>query len=191
VEHIGSSSSVLLTIVNDILDLATVDAGIMQLDITEVDVNNAITAAAELVSERLQEHAIRLSVDASAAPQTLKGDEVRVRQILYNLLTNAANYAPEGSTVRLTCRLLPDGVEFSVHDDGPGMPPDVLDLVFHRFESRVNGGRRRGAGLGLSIVKSFVELHGGEVRIETGSGQGTTVVCIFPATPADMRNAAE
>ncbi len=190
-EHIGSSSSVLLTIVNDILDLATVDAGIMQLDITEVDVNNAITAAAELVSERLQEHAIKLSVDAAAAPRTLKGDEVRVRQILYNLLTNAANYAPEGSTVRLTCRQAPGGVEFSVHDDGPGMPPDVLDLVFHRFESRVNGGRRRGAGLGLSIVKSFVELHGGQVRIETGAGQGTTVVCIFPETPADMRDAAE
>lgn len=191
VEHIGSSSSVLLTIVNDILDLATVDAGIMQLDITEVDVANAIAAAAELVSERLQEHVIRLEVDASAAPKSFRGDEVRVRQILYNLLTNAANYAPEGSAVRLTCRQMADGIEFAVHDDGPGMPPDVLDLVFHRFESRVNGGRRRGAGLGLSIVKSFVELHGGDVRIETGSGEGTTVVCTFPDTPADMRDAAE
>ncbi|MET3792136.1 sensor histidine kinase [Aquamicrobium terrae] len=191
VEHIGSSSSVLLTIVNDILDLATVDAGIMQLEITEVDVGNAIAAAAELVSERLQEHAIKLEVDASAAPRSFNGDEVRIRQILYNLLTNAANYAPEGSAVRLTCRQLADSVEFAVHDDGPGMPPDVLDLVFHRFESRVNGGRRRGAGLGLSIVKSFVELHGGTVRIETGAGRGTTVVCTFPDTPAGVRQAAE
>jgi signal transduction histidine kinase len=71
------------------------------------------------------------------------------------------------------------------------MPPDVLDLVFHRFESRVNGGRRRGAGLGLSIVKSFVELHGGSVRIETGKGKGTTVVCVFPDQPSGVREAAE
>jgi signal transduction histidine kinase len=82
-------------------------------------------------------------------------------------------------------------VEFSVHDDGPGMPQDVLDSVFRRFEPRVNGGRRRGAGLGLAIVKSFVELHGGSVHIETGKGQGTTVICTVPALPAGIRAAAE
>jgi signal transduction histidine kinase len=191
VEHIGSSSSVLLTIVNDILDLATVDAGIMQLEISEVQVDRAISSAAELVAERLQEHAIKLEINAATAPASFHGDEVRVRQILYNLLINAANYAPESSTVTLTCRQTAGGIEFSVHDDGPGMPPDVLDLVFHRFESRVNGGRRRGAGLGLSIVKSFVELHGGSVRIETGKGKGTTVVCVFPDQPSGVREAAE
>ncbi len=74
-------------------------------------------------------------------------------------------------------------MEFSVHDDGPGMPPEILDTVFRRFEPRINGGRRRGAGLGLSIVKSFVELHGGSVRIETAPDQGTTVICLFPIDP--------
>ena len=98
--------------------------------------------------------------------------------------------APEASTIRLTCRHLADGVEFSVHDDGPGMPPDLLDSVFRRFEPRANGGRRRGAGLGLSIVKSFVELHGGSVRIETGKDKGTTVICTFPDMPG-IRAAAE
>ncbi|WP_136616483.1 MULTISPECIES: sensor histidine kinase [Mesorhizobium] len=190
VEHVSSSSSVLLTIVNDILDLATVDAGIMQLDISEVQVDRTIAAAAELVADRLEEHSIRLEVDAAAAPKTFHGDEIRVRQILYNLLSNAANYAPEASTIRLTCRHLADGVEFSVHDDGPGMPPDLLDSVFRRFEPRANGGRRRGAGLGLSIVKSFVELHGGSVRIETGKDKGTTVICTFPDMPG-IRAAAE
>ncbi|MER9853694.1 MULTISPECIES: ATP-binding protein [unclassified Mesorhizobium] len=190
VEHVSSSSSVLLTIVNDILDLATVDAGIMQLDISEVQVDRTIAAAAELVADRLEEHSISLQVDAVAAPKTFHGDEVRVRQILYNLLSNAANYAPEASIIRLTCRHLADGVEFSVHDDGPGMPPDVLDSVFRRFEPRANGGRRRGAGLGLSIVKSFVELHGGSVRIETGKDKGTTVICTFPDMPG-IRAAAE
>ncbi|TIP00295.1 MAG: ATP-binding protein, partial [Mesorhizobium sp.] len=120
-----------------------------------------------LVADRLEEHQIKLKVDAASAPKSFHGDEIRVRQILYNLLSNAANYAPAASTITLACRQMADGVEFSVHDDGPGMPPDVLESVFRRFEPRANGGRRRGAGLGLSIVKSFVELHGGTVRIET------------------------
>jgi len=198
VEHVGSSSSVLLTIVNDILDLATVDAGIMQLDISEMSIDRTIAAAAELVADRLEEHRIKLEIDAAEAPKSFHGDETRVRQILYNLLSNAANYAPEASTIRLSCRRLGDAVEFAVHDDGPGMPPDVLESVFRRFEPRTNGGRRRGAGLGLSIVKSFVELHGGSVRIETGTDRGTTVICTFPDTPsgipdtpAGIRDAAE
>ncbi|WP_292640831.1 sensor histidine kinase, partial [Mesorhizobium sp.] len=130
-------------------------------------------------------------IDAATAPKTFHGDETRIRQILYNLLSNAANYAPEASTITLACRSLAEGVEFSVHDDGPGMPPDLLDSVFRRFEPRTNGGRRRGAGLGLSIVKSFVELHGGSVRIETGKDRGTTVICAFPDTPSGIRAAAE
>ncbi|MCX7302752.1 MAG: ATP-binding protein [Hyphomicrobiales bacterium] len=190
-DHIGTSSSVLLTIVNDILDLATVDAGIMELDISEVDVGRTIAAAAELIADRLQEHSIGLKIETAFAPETMLGDEIRVRQILYNLLSNAANYAPEGGTIKLTCRRLEIGVEFTVHDDGPGIAPEVLDTVFRRFEPRANGGRRRGAGLGLSIVKSFVELHGGAVRIETAPNQGTTVVCLFPFNPAGMRDAAE
>lgn len=191
VGHIGSSSSVLLTVVNDILDLATVDAGIMELDIAEVPVSRTIAAAAELVAERLAEHDIRLAIDEAGAPKSFNGDETRVRQILYNLLSNAANYAPEASTIRLSCRAVEGGVEFAVHDDGPGMPPEVLDAVFRRFEPRVNGGRRRGAGLGLSIVKSFVELHGGSVEIDSGPGRGTTVTCRFPEAPQGVRAAAE
>jgi signal transduction histidine kinase len=191
VEHIGSSSSVLLTIVNDILDLATVDAGIMELDIAEVQVRRTIAGAAELIADRLAEHSISLAVDTASAPSSFHGDETRIRQILYNLLTNAVNYAPDGSTITLGCRRTEAGVEFSVHDNGPGMSPEVLDAVFRRFEPRGNGGRRRGAGLGLSIVKSFVELHGGSVRIESASGRGTTVICVFPTGPTGMRAAAE
>ena len=191
VEHIGSSSSVLLTIVNDILDLATVDAGIMELDIAEVDVKKTIAAAGELIADRLAEHSIALKVETAFAPEFIHGDEIRIRQILYNLLSNAVNYAPDGSTIKLACRGLEIGTEFLVHDDGPGMTPEMLDTVFRRFEPRSNGGRRRGAGLGLSIVKSFVELHGGSVRIETAPDQGTTVMCLFPLNPVRTRAAAE
>lgn len=191
IDHIGSSSSVLLTIVNDILDLATVDAGIMELDMGEVPVERTISAAVELVSERLREHAIALRLESLHAPKSFNGDENRVRQILFNLLSNAANYAPEGSIITLSCAMSGGDIEFAVHDDGPGMPPEVLDTVFRRFESHPNGGRRRGAGLGLSIVKSFVELHGGTVAIDTGDGRGTTVICRFPLAPAGVKVAAE
>ncbi|HEV7253954.1 MAG TPA: ATP-binding protein [Mesorhizobium sp.] len=188
-EHIGSSSATLLTIVNDILDLATVDAGIMELDVAEVRIPETVEAAANLVAERMAEHGIRLEIDLGHAPRSFWGDEMRVRQILYNLLSNAVNYAPEGGTVTLSCRRTSEGLAFSVHDDGPGMAPDVLDAVFRRFERHANGGRRRGAGLGLSVVKSFVELHGGSVRIDTGEKRGTTVTCLFPLAPAAKRAA--
>jgi signal transduction histidine kinase len=95
---------VLLTVVNDILDLATVDAGIMQLDISEVHVHRAIEAAAELVADRLEEHSIKLAIEVKGAPKSFNGDETRVRQILYNLLSNAVNYAPAASTITLACR---------------------------------------------------------------------------------------
>ena len=193
VGHIGTSSSILLTVVNDILDLATVDAGVMQLEITKVDVTRAIAGAGELVADRFEENKIALAVDTRSAPRVIQGDETRIRQVLANLLANAANFAPPSSTVRLTCREVEDGSEFAVHDDGPGMPADMIDLAFGRFESRINGGRRRGAGLGLAIVKSFVELHGGTVRIETGKDAGTTVTCFLPSTPraGGVRHAAE
>lgn len=191
VGHIFSSSSVLLTLVNDILDLATVDAGIMQLDVSEVRIPQVIASAAEMVSDRFSEHRLTLAVDIAGAPKAMLGDENRVRQVLLNLLTNAANYAPEGSTVTLACKDVGKGVEFAVKDDGPGMPQDLLETAFRRFEAQANGGRRRGAGLGLSIVKSFVELHGGSVRIESGGERGTTVICFFPLRPRAMQDAAE
>jgi signal transduction histidine kinase len=191
VDHISSSSSVLLTIVNDILDLATVDAGIMELDIAEVPVRRVIEDAAELIGERLREHAINLRIETGGAPAIFHADANRVRQILFNLLANAANYAPENSTIEFSCRKEGDAVIFSVHDDGPGIAPDIADSIFRRFEPRPNGGRRRGAGLGLSIVKSFVELHHGAVEIDSRPGRGTTVTCRFPLVPESFRTAAE
>ena len=190
-DHIASSSSVLLTIVNDILDLATVDAGIMELEIAPLAIARTVNGAAELIGERLREHGIGLDIDIGTVPESFMADEQRVRQILFNLLANAANYAPEGSRIRLACSSVDDKIVFRVEDDGPGMSQDVLATLFQRFESRTGSGRRRGAGLGLSIVKSFVELHGGSVSIETGRERGTTVTCVFPSEPGLARTAAE
>lgn len=191
VDHIGSSSSLLLTVVNDILDLATVDAGIMELDVSEVRVATAVQSAVSLVEKRLAEHDISIAVEIWRAPEHFSADENRVRQILYNLLSNAANYAPEGGQVTISAWQSGEGIVFRVHDNGPGMAPEVLRSIFKRFETRNNGGRKRGAGLGLSIVKSFVELHGGSVEIETGEGRGTAVICRFPLVPDGVRAAAE
>lgn len=191
VDHIGSSSSLLLTVINDILDLATVDAGIMELEIGEVQVQPMVNGAAELIGDRLREHNITLDIEIGNVPNDFHADENRIRQILYNLLSNAANYAPENGHITLSARQNEQRMEFQVHDNGPGIAPDVLQTIFRRFEPRSNGGRRRGAGLGLSIVKSFVELHGGTVKIDTGEGEGTTVTCLLPLTPTNVRAAAE
>lgn len=191
VDHIASSSAVLLAIVNDILDLATVDAGIMELDIAEVPIGPVIDEAVRMVAERFDDHGIGLSIDLSGAPATFFADGSRVRQILFNLLSNAGNFAPDGSTVTLAVRERDEAIEFVVHDTGPGMPPEILQSIFRRFEPHLNGGRRRGAGLGLSIVKSFMELHGGTVSVETEAGRGTTVTCRFPVAPHGLRVAAE
>ncbi len=190
VSHIGASSTVLLTIVNDILDLATVDAGFMQLEIAEVPVLDTIRSAVALVSERCEELGIAVEIDTRMAPPTIHVDGSRLRQVLYNLLVNAVNYAPEGSAIEIACRAGNDGVIFEVHDDGPGIPEEVLKGLFRPFESHSKGSRKRGAGLGLAIVKGFVELHGGTVEIETSPRIGTTVICRFPVQPA-LRAAAE
>ena len=90
-------------------------------------------------------------------------DERRVRQVLFNLLSNAVGFSPPGESVRARGERRDDAVVFSVTDHGPGIPPEMQDSVFDWFETHALGSRHRGAGLGLSIVRSFVELHGGTV----------------------------
>ncbi|MFC3136570.1 ATP-binding protein, partial [Microbaculum marinum] len=180
--HILSSSSALLAIINDILDLATVDAGVMELDIGEVDIRAAVTAAAESLNDRLASSGITLDLDVPEDIGTMQADEKRIRQILFNLLSNAIGFSDPGHAVALgVSRDRTGRVTFAVRDEGPGIPDDVRRAVFDRFESYSLGTRHRGAGLGLSIVKSFVELHGGEVRLDSSPGRGTTVACVLPA----------
>lgn len=191
VNHITESSAALLAIINDILDLATIDAGSMALELTEVDVRAAMDAAAEGVRDRLAEGGIRLSIELQNAAGSFRADAKRVRQILYNLLSNAVGFAPEGSTVTLSAERREDGVIFRVRDMGPGIPPEIGGRVFDRFESHTAGSRHRGVGLGLSIVRSLVALHGGTVSLAPAQGGGTLVTCIFPLEAGASRDAAE
>jgi signal transduction histidine kinase len=114
-----------------------------------------------------------------------------VRQILFNLLANAASFSPGGATITLLVERRSDAVVFSVTDRGPGIPPDVLEKVFDWFETNPLGSQHRGPGIGLSLVRSFVELHGGRVSIVSVVGQGTTVTCTFPLAQATALTAAE
>jgi signal transduction histidine kinase len=189
--YITASSNALLAIIDNILDLASIGAGAMQLDLEPVDIRATMHAAAEGVQDRLVKNNIRLDIKAPPDIGTFVADEQRIRQILFNLLANAVGFSPPGETVVLTALRAAESVIFAVSDHGPGIPSERKDKVFDWFESETQGTRHRGAGLGLSIVRSFVELHGGKVRIESVPGEGTTVVCIFPAAAAASLSAAE
>jgi signal transduction histidine kinase len=188
--YITTSTKALFALINNILDLATIDAGAMTLELGLVDIRTTIEAAAEGIQDRLKTDRIELRIDAPADIGAFIGDENRVKQVLYNLLANAVGFSPHDAVVTVTARRNDRSVVLAVTDSGPGIPPEVKDKVFDWFESYSNGSRHRGAGLGLSLVRSFVELHGGKVRVDSIVGRGTTVTCEFPVDQAH-RNAAE
>jgi signal transduction histidine kinase len=191
VGHVMSSSAALLAIVNDILDLASIDAGIMELDYADVDVAAAIAAVIEGVQDRLAGSGIRIDTDIATGTGHLFADSRRLRQILFNLVVNAISFSPKGGRIAVRARRDGDMVEFIVADQGPGIPRDFVDSAFDRFASRPRGESRGGAGLGLAIVKSFVELHGGTVEIRSEEGRGARVVVRLPVRPNITAEAAE
>jgi signal transduction histidine kinase len=188
--HITSSTNALLALINNILDLATIDARAMNLDLGEVDIRAAMTAAAEGIQDRLVNERITLDLRAADDIGRFIADERRVTQVLFNLLSNAVGFSPPGETVTLAAERTDEAILFTVIDHGPGIPSEMQDRVFELFETNTTGSRHRGAGLGLSLVRSFVELHGGRVDIDSSGGHGTTVVCTFPLDQAARRTAA-
>jgi signal transduction histidine kinase len=190
-DYVTKSTNALLALTNNILDLATIDAGAMKLELGPVNIAKAIEAAAEGIQDRLATDRIALKVDIDPDIGEFTGDERRVVQVLYNLLANAVGFSPHDAAVTISARRAEHRVIFTVTDSGPGIPPDVKDKVFDWFESHTDGSRHRGAGLGLSLVRSFVELHGGKVRVDSAVGKGTAVTCDFPIDQNAHRNAAE
>jgi signal transduction histidine kinase len=189
-DYVTKSTNALLALTNNILDLATIDAGAMKLELGPVNIGKAIEAAAEGIQDRIATDRIQLKLDVDPDIGHFIGDERRVVQVLYNLLANAVGFSPQDASVGLSAKRTDHSVIFTVTDSGPGIPPDLKNKVFDLFESHSNGSRHRGAGLGLSLVKSFVELHGGKVDFPV-AGKGTTVRCEFPLDQAAHRNAAE
>jgi signal transduction histidine kinase len=186
--YITASTNALLALINNILDLATINAGAMTLSLSEVDIRASMEAAAEGVQDRLVKDHLTLEIDVPPGIGSFTADERRLRQILFNLLSNAVGFSPPRATVTLSAERHPDAVVFTVVDHGPGIPPEAKDKVFDWFETDSRGSQHRGPGLGLSLVRSFVELHGGTVEINSVLGQGTTVTCVFPTAPAAKRD---
>jgi signal transduction histidine kinase len=174
------SGRTLLAIIDDILDLATIDAGTLELKLSPVKVREVIDQAVQGVEERLTQNRVKLDIIVGPGIDQFVADGKRVVQILYNLLSNAIGFSVSGGKIALTCRHEDSMLAFTVEDQGIGIPENYQQAVFDRFESRSHGSRHRGAGLGLSIVKSLAELHGGTVRLASTPGQGTRVTVLLP-----------
>ncbi len=189
-EHIESSSRALLALINDILDLATVDAGIMMLDIAETDIAEVVTASVEGLRDRLDEQRITLDIAVPKDIGIFHVDAQRVRQILFNLVSNAIRFSNADGHIGLSAKRDARSVTFTVADDGVGISKEAMASIFEPFEAPAPQGRRGGAGLGLSIVRSLVELHGGSIEITSKEGEGTTAIVRLPVMPAAAAVAA-
>lgn len=190
VGYILSSAQVLKTIIDDILDLATIDAGAMTLDLEPVPVSEVAQECLEEAAATTSARGIRSAVSVAPGCEHILADRRRLRQIIDNLVSNAIAFSPDGGRIGVTATPGEGCIELSVTDEGPGVPEDYRESLFERFEGRGSGERRRGAGLGLSIVRSFMELHGGSVHVEQAEGRGARFVCRFPHEQRQARKAA-
>ena len=191
------SSYRLMALINDILDLATIEAGYMALETGRVEVRDMLEAVMTLIRERARTRELTVTMSCPAEIGAIEADERRLKQALFNLLSNAIKFTPAGGSVRLEARLA-DQAEggdliLAVADTGMGIAAEDQRRVLEKFERGNPFARESGAGLGLALVKSLIELHGGTLAIESEPGVGTTILCQLPARlllPAEQPQAA-
>ncbi len=172
----------LVSLVNDILDLSTIEAGYLKLYPAEINVRQLIGQVALLTEDWARKQRLEISIDCADDGLIITGDDRRLKQVLLNLISNAINYSPNGGRVTLSGRKDGTFLLLGVRDTGVGIPAEDIARVFTPFD-KINPKkthRRSGAGLGLALVKSIVQLHGGDVTIESQEGQGTLVTCKLP-----------
>jgi signal transduction histidine kinase len=173
----------LLLLVNDVLDLATIEAGRMELDRQPIPVADLLNASKQMTSEWARQQALDIVIDCPSDIGTFTVDEQRMRQVMFNLISNAIKYTPADGRITLQARRQDGWIVLSVCDTGIGIPEADHERVFGKFE-RANGqARQSGAGLGLSLVKNFIELHGGRIEIVSDPEQGTRINCYVPVNP--------
>ena len=181
VDAIVSGSNTLKELVNDILDLALVESGALRLELERIDLYELLSDVTNHASEWAAKVDLELKLDCAPGAGIFLADQRRMRQIVFNLLSNAFKFTPRGVRVVLSGRIVGEDVQITVSDNGPGIAADVKANVFERFSARNQSGQRAGAGLGLALVNRFLELHDGWVEIESGDkATGTLVRCHVP-----------
>jgi signal transduction histidine kinase len=171
----------LLSLINDVLDLAKIEAGRMELDLSEVAVPDILRSAVSLHSERASRNGIALALTTEPAEIEITADERRVRQIVFNLLSNAVKFTPADGRVDVSARVDDGQVEIAVADTGPGISAEDRETIFEEFEQTADGKKEEeGTGLGLPLSRKLVELHGGRIWVESEVGRGSTFRFTLP-----------
>ncbi len=194
IDYIRASSVTLGVLIDNILDLASVDAGIAELNPEPQDIMALVDKAKAGLSATFPEVSgeapINLIVDIEPNLPTFTADGTRMVQVLYNLLSNAARFSPPGGEIRLSISHRADRMLFVIEDEGPGLTAEMKSAILTRLDTPATGGRQRGAGLGLSIVRTFVNLHGGTISAERRDPRGSRIIVNIPRDSA-MAGVAE
>ncbi|MET0487292.1 MAG: GAF domain-containing protein, partial [Candidatus Rokuibacteriota bacterium] len=180
-----SSGRHLLSLINDILDLAKIEAGRMELETADFNLPQAIDNTLILVRERALRRGIALERTVDERLGEVKGDERKIKQVLLNLLSNAVKFTPEGGRIEVHAVMADGTAEISVTDTGVGIAPEDHAAVFEEFRQVGTDYARKheGTGLGLALARKFVELHGGKIWVKSEVGQGATFTFTIPVTP--------
>jgi signal transduction histidine kinase len=184
-DDILGSARHLLALIDDVLDLAKVEAGQIELEVTAFSLREALERGVVIVRERAARDDVEVSLSADPGIDTVTGDERRIRQVVFNLLSNAVKFAPAGSTVAIAASRVDGEVRVSVRDSGPGIAPEDQALIFEEFRQAAAGKEQReGTGLGLALSRRLVELHGGHIWVDSELGKGSTFVFTLPMQPS-------
>jgi PAS domain S-box-containing protein len=182
--RIEDSGQILLALVNDLLDLAKLEAGKMQFDFKPVHLNMLVAAVADEFSSMLDQRGISLQFAEPAEPEPVVADSDKIMQVLRNVLSNAVKFSPDSSTIDITMRRKSERVAVTVSDQGVGIPEDELEAVFDEFiqssKTRTGAG---GTGLGLSICRQIITAHKGRIWAEIRAGGGTHITFEIPCDP--------
>jgi signal transduction histidine kinase len=184
-QDILSSGRHLLSLINDILDLSKVEAGRLELDLGRFHLPTALDNALTLVRERATRHGITLTQIVDPGVADIVADERKVKQILLNLLSNAVKFTPEGGRVGLSATVGDGAITIAVSDTGIGIASQDQAAIFEEFRQvgREDARKQEGTGLGLTLAKKFVELHGGRIWVQSQVGQGSTFTFTLPVQP--------
>jgi two-component system, NtrC family, sensor kinase len=184
-QDVLSSGRHLLSLINDILDLSKVEAGRMELELGRFDLPATLQDTQILVRERAARHGITLALEVDGRLGAVVADERKLKQVVLNLLSNAVKFTPEGGRVEVRAVPTDGAVEISVTDTGIGIAPENQEAIFEEFR-QVSGEyahKREGTGLGLTLARKFVELHGGRIWVKSQLGQGSTFTFSLPERP--------